>query len=212
MDRADFIFVTGCNAAGKSSLIRNHLSEFPGYEVIMTDVYKGRSREVFKSAIQVKKNIILETPFNDEGFKDLIDLARNAGYQSSMVVLFLRSAAHSLERVANRRALENGLFISPGNVEYNFIENFKNVVKYYSYFDESNFIYTGEKGLNQLIMRFEKDRLIEYKANSLTYIQKFAEYASQQQRLDKSDFDIILANDDYLRDSQVASSRKSFRT
>lgn len=212
MERSDFIFVTGCNAAGKSSLIRSHLSEFPGYEVIMTDVYKGRSREVFKNAVQATKNIILETPFNDEGFKDLIDLARNAGYQTSMVVLLLKSAAQSLERVANRRALENGLYISPGNVEYNFIENFKNVAKYFPYFDESHFLYTGEIGLNQLIMRFEKDRLIEYRANNLTYVQKFAEHAFQKQRLDKKDLEIIVANNHYLRDSQTVTSRKSFRT
>lgn len=212
MEKADLIFVTGCNAAGKSSLIRSHLSEFPGYEVIMTDVYKGRSREVFKNAIQATKNIILETPFNDEGFKDLIDLAINAGYQTSMVVLFLKSPAHSLERVANRRALENGLYISPGNVEYNFIENFKNVTKYFLYFDESHFLYTGEKGLNQLIMRFEKDLLIEYKANNLTYIQKFAEHAFQQQRLYKKDFEIIVANCDYMKDPQTVTSRRSFKT
>ncbi len=70
MESPDFIFVTGCNAAGKSSLIRSHLSEFSGYDVIMTDVYKGRSREVFKNAIRESKNIILETPFNDDGFKE----------------------------------------------------------------------------------------------------------------------------------------------
>jgi len=212
MERPDFIFVTGCNAAGKSSLIRSHLSEFPGYEVIMTDVYKGRSREVFRNAIRDAKNIILETPFNDGGFKELIDLARNAGYQTSMVVLFLKSAAQSLERVANRRALENGLYISPGNVEYNFIENFKNVAICFPYFDESHFLYTGEKGLNQLIMRFEEDRLVEYISNNLTYIQKFAEHAFRQQRLDKKDFEIIGGNNDYLKDSQKMSPRRSFRT
>jgi hypothetical protein len=182
MERPDFIFVTGCNAAGKSSLIRSHLSEFPGYEVIMTDVYKGRSREVFKQAIRETKNIILETP------------------------------AQSLERVANRRASENGLYISPGNVEYNFIENFKNVAICFPYFDESYFLYTGEKGLNQLVMRFEKDRLVEYNANNLTYIQKFAEHAFQKQGLDKKDFGIIVANSDYFKDSQKAPPRKSFRT
>lgn len=213
MERPDFIFVTGCNAAGKSSLIRSHLSEFPGYEVIMTDVYKGRSREVFKNAIRETKNIILETPFNDGGFKELIDVARNAGYQTAMVVLFLKSPAQSLERVANRRALENGLYISPGNVEYNFIENFKNVAICFPYFDESYFLYTGEKGLNQLVMRFGKDRLVEYNANNLTYIQKFAEHAFQNQRLDKMDFEIIVANSDYFKDSKKAAApRKSFRT
>src|ERR1700755_1639614 len=127
MERPELIFVTGCNAAGKSSLIRSHRGELPDYEVIMTDVYKGRSREVFKEGVRLRKCIILETPFNDEGFKDLIDLAKNAGYQTSMIVLFLKNIEQSLERVANRRVLESGLHIYPGNVEYNFIENFKNV-------------------------------------------------------------------------------------
>jgi predicted ABC-type ATPase len=80
MNPPDLIFVTGCNAAGKSSLIRTHLSEFPDYEVIMTDVYKGRSQEIFKEAVRNRKNILLETPFNDESYKNLIDLSRNAGY------------------------------------------------------------------------------------------------------------------------------------
>jgi predicted ABC-type ATPase len=201
MNPPNLIFVTGCNAAGKSSLIRTHFSEFPEYEIIMTDVYKGRSQEVFKGAVKDRKNILLETPFNDEGFKNLIDLSKNAGYQSSFVVLFLKSAAQSLERVAARRTFENGLHISEGNVEHNFIENFKNVAKYFLYFDESFFLYTGEKGRNQLIMTFQQQKLIEYKANDLTYIQKFAEHAHRLQRLDKPGFETITANLDYLAET-----------
>lgn len=125
MESPDLIFVTGCNAAGKSSLIRTHLSLFPDFEVIMTDVYKSRSHDVFKEAVFNRKSIILETPFNNEGFKGLIDLSRNSGYQSTLIVLFLKSPAHSLERVAARRNFENGLYISAEEVEYNFIENFK---------------------------------------------------------------------------------------
>ena len=68
-------------------------------------------------------HIILETPFNDEAFKDLIDQANNAGYDTTFIVLFLKSPAQSFERVAARRAFEGGLVISPGNVEHNFIEN-----------------------------------------------------------------------------------------
>lgn len=41
MRMPDLLFVTGCNAAGKSSLIRTHLSQFPDYTVIMTDLYKN---------------------------------------------------------------------------------------------------------------------------------------------------------------------------
>ncbi|HTI11615.1 MAG TPA: hypothetical protein VL832_23740 [Puia sp.] len=70
MPKPDLIFITGCNAAGKSSLIRTHLSLFSDFEIIMTDVYKGRSKEIFKDAVFGGKNIILETPFNNEGFKN----------------------------------------------------------------------------------------------------------------------------------------------
>ena len=55
MGKLDLIFITGCNAAGKSSLIRTHLSLFPEFEVIMTDVYKGRSTEVFKEVFHADR-------------------------------------------------------------------------------------------------------------------------------------------------------------
>jgi hypothetical protein len=80
--------------------------------------------------------------------------------------LFLRSPTQSFERVAARRTYESGLFISEEEVEYNFIENFKNVAKYFPYFDESFFVYTGVKDRNQLVMKFQQDGLIEYKATA----------------------------------------------
>jgi predicted ABC-type ATPase len=211
MNKPDLIFVTGCNAAGKSSLIRTHLSEFPDYEVIMTDVYKGRSQDVFKETVTSRRNILLETPFNDESFKNLVDLSKNSGYQSSLVVLFLKSPAQSFERVAARNAFENGLFISEGNVKYNYIENFKNVSKYFPYFDESYFLYTGEKGQNHLIMKFQQDILIDYKSNDLVFVQKFAEYSHQLQRLNKKDFEILIANKDYKAEMVKNLPNKGFQ-
>jgi predicted ABC-type ATPase len=210
MESPDLIFITGCNAAGKSSLIRTHLSVFPDYDVIMTDVYKGRSQEVFKKTVIERKNIILETPFNNEGFKDLIDYARHSGYQSTLIVLFLRSPTQSFERVAARRTFESGLFISEEEVEYNFIENFKNVARYFPYFDDSFFVYTGVKDQNQLVMKFQQDSLVEYKTNDFSFIQKFAEYSYQHQRLGKSDFEIITENKDYKAESLRNISDKGF--
>lgn len=211
MDSPELLFITGCNAAGKSSLIRSRMSEFKNYEVIMTDVYKSRSRQVFADAVKIRKSIILETPFNDEAFKDLIDQAKNAGYDTALIVLFLKSPVQSFERVAARRTFEGGLAISPGNVEHNFIENFKNVSKYFPYFHESYFLYTGERNSNQLIMRFEQDKLMEYVANDLNYVQKFAEQAYRQQRIDKHDLDIIAANKPYSIQSQKLGRSKGFR-
>ena len=108
-------------------------------------------------------------------------------------------------------AFEGGLIISAGNVEFNFIENFRNISKYYSYFNESYFLYTGEIGRNQLIMQFEKDKLMEYVSNDLTFVQKFAEQAYKLERLDKHDLDIIAANRNYKTKSHEISRSKGFR-
>ena len=198
MNPPEFIFVTGCNAAGKSSLIRTHLSEYPDYQVIMTDVYKSRSREVFLEALKNRRQIILETPFNNESFKDFADLAKSSGYQSSLVVLFLNTPDQSFMRVAARLTFENGLDIPEEEVTYNFVENFKNVAKHYFYFDNSFFIYTGVKDFNQLIMTFAKERLVEYKANDLDYIQRFAGYAHSIGPMDKKVLDTIAANTHFI--------------
>ncbi len=123
----------------------------------------------------------------------------------------MKSSAHSLERVAARRNFENGLFISAEEVEFNFIENFKNVARYFPYFNETFFVYTGEKDRNQMIMKFQQDTLIEYKNNDLVFIQKFAEYSLQHERLNKKDFDTIAANKNYESESVKAISRKSFK-
>ncbi len=44
MRKPELIFIVGCNAAGKSSFIRTRISELYGFEIIMTDVYKGRTK------------------------------------------------------------------------------------------------------------------------------------------------------------------------
>jgi hypothetical protein len=108
----------------------------------------------------------------------------------------------------NRRALENGLHISAGNVEHNFLENLSNVSKYYAYFEESYFVYTGEIHRNQLVMHFNKERLVDYKANDLSYVQKFAEMAYHNQVLDRQGLDIIAANQDFAMTERISQSKK----
>lgn len=116
MERPELIFVTGCNAAGKSSLIRSHRGELPDYQVIMTDVY--------------------------------------------------------------------------------------------TYFEESYFVYTGEVHRNELIMRFEKERLVEYRANDFTYVQKFAEMAYRNQVLERQELEIIAANKDFVMAERIGQSKR----
>ncbi|GAA3982340.1 ATP-binding protein [Mucilaginibacter dorajii] len=48
----ELIFVCGCNAAGKSTFIRTRLNELSGFEIIMTDVYRGRTKDIFRDAIK----------------------------------------------------------------------------------------------------------------------------------------------------------------
>ena len=79
MKTPELIFVAGCNASVKSTFIRTRLNELSGFEIIMTDVYKGRTKEIFEKALYRKKDILGETVCNDESFKNLVDQARKAG-------------------------------------------------------------------------------------------------------------------------------------
>jgi predicted ABC-type ATPase len=197
MKQPKFVVVAGCNAAGKSSFIRTRISELDGFEIIMTDVYKARSKEIFLKALKQRKDVILETVFNDSSFKDLADKARNAGYYTSLIVLFLDSPQHSMDRVAFRSVEQGGLEISGSNIKINFNESFKNVATYFFYFDHSEFIYTGITNKNISIMSFQKSILTRYLANDLMYPQKFAHYSFQNERLSSASFDIITANINY---------------
>lgn len=197
MKRPELIFVTGCNAAGKSSFIRTRLSELRGFEIIMTDVYKGRTKDVFRDVLKQRKDIILETVFNDSSFKDLVDLARDANYSTSLIVLFLDSPQHSFERVAFRSLDQNGLIISEGNIKINFNESFKNVATYFMYFDNTEFIYTGMTGVNFEVMSFKRSQLVFYNATEFKYPQKFAQYSFNSERLSEEAFNIITANLDF---------------
>ena len=194
MRKPEFVFIAGCNAAGKSSFIRTRINELNGFEIIMTDVYKGRSKEVFKKALQSGVDIVLETVFNDSSFKELVDQARNAGYHTSLIVLFLDTPQQSLERVAFRSIEQNGLFISGNNIKINFNESFKNIANYFFYFDQADFIYTGTTGKNDFVMSFQKSLLTEYKTNSLKYPQKFAEYSFHNGRLNEEAYTTIIKN------------------
>jgi uridine kinase len=76
MRKPELIFIVGCNAAGKSTFIRSRLNELEGFNVLMTDVYKVRTKHLAASSITKRENLIIETVFNDASFKDLVDLAK----------------------------------------------------------------------------------------------------------------------------------------
>lgn len=73
MSKPELVLVAGCNAAGKSTFIRTRLNELESFNILMTDVYKSRTKELAKQAIAQRKNVIIETVFNDESFKDLAE-------------------------------------------------------------------------------------------------------------------------------------------
>lgn len=202
MKKPELVFVAGCNAAGKSTFIRTRLNELEGFEILMTDVYKGQTKDLARKAITNRKDVLIETVFNDESFKNLVDEARNAGYQTSLVVLFLDSLQQSVDRAAFRKMQQSGIVISGSNVKINFNESFKNVATYFFYFDKSDFIYTGNGGKNDLIMSFQKSNLISYNSSELEYPQKFASYSYQKDRLNELPYKIIFSNKDFKSNTE----------
>lgn len=199
MSKPELVLVVGCNAAGKSTFIRTRLNELEGFEILMTDVYKSRTKELAKNAITQRKSLIVETVFNDESFKDLADLARESGYQTSLIVLFLDNIQQSINRVTSRGMQQSGITISGSNIRINFNESFKNVATYFFYFDRTDFIYTGVGNVNRLIMSFQKGELLNYHSNDLDYPQKFAQYSFLKERLDADAHQIIIKNKDYKK-------------
>ncbi|MET4141453.1 hypothetical protein [Pedobacter sp. UYP1] len=204
----ELVFVAGCNAAGKSTFIRTRLNELEGFEVLMTDVYKGRTKDLAKQSIDNGKDVLIETVFNDASFKDLADYARNAGYKTSLVTLFLDSIQQSITRVALRGIQQSGLTISVNNIRINFNESFKNIANFFLYFDRSDFIYTGEGEVNQLIMSFQNGELLKYHSNELIYPQNFAKYGFSNGRLDQHIYDVIVENKNFHKPSSNQSGRK----
>lgn len=194
MLQPEFFVITGPNAAGKSSFIRSRLNDFVGFEVIMTDVYKDRTKSIFDQAIAERKNIVFETVFNNSSFKAFIEVAKRAGYKTNLIVLFLDSPKQSLNRVVTRYLEQNGLEISNGNVEINFNENFKNVAFYHFYFDRVDFIYTGIKDENQNVMTLAGLDIQSYQSNSYRFVEAFAKFSFKNDRLSEEAYQIIINN------------------
>ncbi|HWZ02345.1 MAG TPA: hypothetical protein VNX40_01975 [Mucilaginibacter sp.] len=207
MKKPELIIIAGCNAAGKSTFIRSRLAKLEDFEILMADVYKGRTKELVKKAISQKKDILIETVFNDESYKDLVDKARDSGYQTSLIVLFLDSIPQSVSRVAFRAIQQSGIVISGGNIRINFNESFKNIANYFFYFERSDFVYTGEDGVNKLIMSFQKNELLIYHANDLVYPQKFADYSFQRGRLNEHGYKVIKTNESFENDTMTSSNQ-----
>ncbi|KIO78873.1 hypothetical protein TH53_00720 [Pedobacter lusitanus] len=53
----ELVFVAGCNAAGKSTFIRTRLNELEGFQVLMTYVYKGRTKDLARLSIDNGKDV-----------------------------------------------------------------------------------------------------------------------------------------------------------
>jgi len=110
---------------------------------------------------------------------------------------FFRLPLHSIARVANRTLESNGLHISGNNINLNFNESFKNIARYFFYFDKTDFIYTGNADQNSLIMSFRKSELVSFTACDLDFPQKFADYAFRGDRSNDDADAIIKANQNY---------------
>ena len=199
----ELFVVTGPNAAGKSSFIRSRLNDFSDFEIIMTDVYKERTREVYSNAIKLRRNIVFETVFNNSSFTALIDEAKKANYKLNLIFLFLNSPQQSLNRVALRYLEQSGLEISKGNVELNFTENFKNISSYHYHFDRVDFIYTGNKNQNENVLTLYGLEVISYKKNDYSFLQYFAQYAFSRDKISKEAFEVIVNNIDFRKEKPL---------
>lgn len=196
MDK-QLIIVSGCNAAGKSTFIRSRINQFEDFKIIMPDVYKSKTYEIFLQALSQGENIVLENILREKEVFQMIYKANEKNYKISLFQLFLKSPAKSQERVSFRALTEGSYNIDKEAVKINFDSNFKNLANSYYLFDEAYFIYTGIKNKNELILSFQKGKLVHYTKNDLTYIQVFADYIKSIGK-DLEGFDYIKKNESYI--------------
>jgi predicted ABC-type ATPase len=216
--RPEFILVTGANGVGKTTLIENNRSllEAADFKIIIPDDIFRRAdsytaaadtvtNQIF-SAIEDKKNLVLESPFRSDTLNHTLDDLRKSGYSMTMYQLFVKNVEQSVIRVKDRFK-KGGLYIDSSNVRDNYIANMNNVANEYYRFDHSYFIDTAEKGGRKLVAAFDKAVMVQYRPSSIDYLKELFRQSALNKKISKDYLKIIEDDRDYPRPLRKRSPR-----
>ncbi len=177
MSRApQFILITGPNASGKTTLIeanRPRLQE-AGFSIIIPDNIIRELQLKYQTSnvnhgpvildaviepINKRGNLVVETPFNSDGFQNTLTRIKSCGYIMTMYQIMLPEVTHSIRRV-NMRYKTGGLYIDQDQVEENFRLNTENVSGAIPLFNKCYILNTADQKFPRLLAEFRDGKLI----------------------------------------------------
>jgi len=185
--KKELYIIAGCNGAGKTTASFTILPEILDCKEFVNadEIAKGLSPfqpekvsfeagrimlERINDLLDRKENFAFETTLASKSYKSKIFLAREKGYNVTLLFFWLRNVILAIERFKTR-VLEGGHSIEIEVIKQRYINGIKNLFKIYLPIADEIMIFDNSEGKHDLItqktMDSETDVLNEIKFNQL---------------------------------------------
>lgn len=218
-EKLSLIIVAGANASGKTTLIDKNTDYLlsNNFEIIIPDrILKYATSltdrpavigEYIDDAIAAKKNILIETPFQNQEFMSRVQEIIKLGYETTLYQLYLSDPDESVARVQDRFK-KGGMYISNQEVVHNYHANFKSVANIFQKFNHSFFVDNAEEVNYRLTAQFKAANLVMFKATDNSYLKELFKESFKNKFISVSDLKTIAANKDYVAKQQAQQKSK----
>jgi predicted ABC-type ATPase len=173
------LIIGGPNGAGKSTFSKDLSPE--GALIYDADIVKARLSVKFPdlpdesiyyaieqdyldnidTALKLRQHFTLETNFRDAELLNTVTRFKEAGYDTTLVYMCLRSVEQSMDRV-NRRVRNGGHFVDNNSVSYNFNIGLKNLEYFANRFDNIEVIDVSNDVLHIKSLLSVQDKQLMY--------------------------------------------------
>lgn len=219
-ERLSLIIVSGPNASGKTTLIRNNEQNLlnNNFSIILPDgILKyatsltdrdGVIGEYIDNAIAAKKNILIETPFQNEAFISKVEEIKKMGYETTLYQVYLSNQKESIKRV-KERCKDGGLYIFDKQVFENYHANFKTISNIFYKFNHAYFINNSADKNFALTAHFQAGALVMLKTTDADYLKELFKAGAQKGFLTTAEMKIINANEDYTNEKLLIKKNRN---
>lgn len=218
-EQLSLIIVSGPNASGKTTLIKNNEQTLlnNNFSIILPDeILKYATSltdrdevigEHIDNAITAKKNILIETPFQNEAFISRIEEIKKTGYETTLYQVYLNNVKESINRVDDRFK-KGGLYISDKQVFENYHANFKSISNIFHKFNHSYFINNSVDKNFALTAHFQAGILTMLKTTDADYLKELFKAGALNGYLTGEEMKIINANKDYTNENLLIKKNR----
>lgn len=138
-------------------------------------------------AIKRGQDFTLETNLRDTSILDTLTRFKEAGYETGLIYMCLRSVKQSMDRV-QKRVQNGGHFVDNDSIVYNFEEGLKNLEFFAERFDNVE-IMKASKGIFNIktILRVSAKNLVLHERNAPDWIRSVLQEVAKHFSIDTLD-------------------------